>query len=1314
MKKIDIKYGVEEYFTETFGMSQVNSLFMINKHEYIAATSKEIIKFEKNEIKMSAPFRFLSACYIPPAQMVIGITELKREFVVLNTLNFAKPELVGFPTNHIGVFHIIYSERSDSIITVGTGIKVWKISYPAPNGLLSEVRKPVKIVLKASFLPTYETSILNEPGFDYEEEHLLLSTPNGIQRYNLMGQEVSLCSRTHSSISTVYSYLTSKRKLVQSDIKTSDICVWNKLNVLSHRYSLVNEAILYIWTITSEFCLIMTLSYNFYLLNLKLGKYIWVLSSQQPVQKIFCFNTGAPVFAVSTSTQCTFYKVILPWNLWSHGTQRPVLIERSPKYMTAARLLVLTMNYFATFYSPRSRAQITSATPTLQSPAVYVFYDRGQYTETDTDKVFICSQDGSVCEFDTLASPCNLMNTYELKASSIVSCKRKNKNYYAVSTILGDLLFCDYETMAIEERYTISASQVVNMLYDGQYIVLVYSEEMFLIDKETAEVVYKCYFTPTNLMRIHESMIYVGYSDGKIKRLEIKDAMIIELSEDICSYHVDQVTGINFGESHWISSSLDGSLNYYDYKCNLFAKVRLPFALYGCEFLNGGRDVICGTETELIIVHSYQVFEGEVDAVDDVYDNFDKLLDVLAPDSVKKMYAEDEEKRLMKLQEDEENKRAKKKRRVNPKLEAFRLAALKRYELYNKPSGLSAQNSNENNAMMESALLEMEKLTNSPGDQMNDGGFSLKPSSEGQDDDNKLNGNGNKINAEDDAEYAYGDSDDDDQDNADGSGLGKSKSGKKGSSKRSKGQGASGINNRSGSGKVSSKTGLDKSGNNRQGAKTGQDTMQKHINNLAGSGSLANDSDLNNSRGNRGSSGLDDADNNELDSSDKDDLSKNKGSRSLKGKKGSNNNMGNDDESLNNMYDNHDGNNSRDKNDKSSNKNTPNSKGGRGKNQKHRHQKSGNKGNAKKSSNDDSILNRNKMNADSGDAMRKFGYNSRTDETLNNGGFDFARVDNYYHGGQGFKSVIPKPIKIRDQAPSLHLWMPKRAPTTPQTRLGKNKYRELLFGKKTETPPPAKAKSFYYNSNQNFVIDVDEVNKRYGREAVEQALISSAFLSKFSPIASNETSGDSSEREDHTEILHPKGKFQRDTSVSSDSSGEIFNEHTETTTGAIHRVLGPSFLKGPQSQHDMPYGDFQLKVSNSALRDSPVATKNYTNGHVLATDILRYQTEDAQIEVKNEHVDQKESESDVKEGFDLSKFLSNIRSQSRIPQVRSNKPYYGNLYRTRQNLTSYRNQKYEYVNPIVVKKLDTNKTTPLTTRNNLIPNSKKYLYTHGR
>lgn len=79
----NISFGFVDDYSLQFGTANIRSIFHINKRQQIAITSKDLIKFERDQIVKQFNFTYFIGCYIEKYDMI----------------------------EQTGVFHIFYSPR---------------------------------------------------------------------------------------------------------------------------------------------------------------------------------------------------------------------------------------------------------------------------------------------------------------------------------------------------------------------------------------------------------------------------------------------------------------------------------------------------------------------------------------------------------------------------------------------------------------------------------------------------------------------------------------------------------------------------------------------------------------------------------------------------------------------------------------------------------------------------------------------------------------------------------------------------------------------------------------------------------------------------------------------------------------------------------------------------------------------------------------------------------------------------------------------------------------------------------------------------
>lgn len=670
MNKNLLNYGMEADFALNCFGGPINSVYMINDSEYVASSTREIVKFEGANVKLTGNFQFDCSCYVKPAEVIVGITSRGHEFVVLSQKNFTKPILEGIPTNMLTVFHILYSQKSDVLITLGTGIKTWKIEYPEINSVLSHRRNDIKITPISTFLSTYDAPIVNMPPFNYQDEELLLPTINGLQYFKVNGNQAQQATRLPVSKVSNYTLFENTKKVLVTE--NGDICVWNKFHNLTHRFTFSSEIITTIFMPDKENAIILTNSLNVFMMNIKTGRFWRCGTLPQVPNKVFQFPNRKEVIAMSNGNTLQFYKINIPWKLWAASILKSKILTRVSKLNEAARILIISESNFIKIYSPRTKTQVTTASPTISANILRPFYDRGSKT-AQRDNLFTILSNGMILGFQTSTAPSVEFVQLEIKATAMIKFQFQDKEVYGISVLTGDLVIMDPDNFTIINQIQVSSSQsaVRNVVLGVTYIVCFTDDETVLIDLFDLSIVLRKKLAIQGLIAIRNDTLYVGKESGNIIYYEIRGAIINEINPPLRQHNL-AVTAIEFGTEYWVSASLDGYLKFWDFKNENIKSINFFTPLFSLAIMNGNRDVLIGTSNDVMRLPGSVVFGSKVDPENKELDNFDKLADDLAPDSVKKSAAEErareEMERMMKLEE-EMLKEPKKK---NKMLQAFR------------------------------------------------------------------------------------------------------------------------------------------------------------------------------------------------------------------------------------------------------------------------------------------------------------------------------------------------------------------------------------------------------------------------------------------------------------------------------------------------------------------------------------------------------------------------------------------------------------------------------------------------------------------
>ena len=183
-----LKFGIQEVSYLNINETMVNSVIRISPLENFVSTVQNVFTTDGSSIirNQTQNLQFCSTLYIESEDLIVGLSGLHSE---LSVLNYRTNEVLveHYRTNqNSGVFHMIYSPYSQSLITIGQGVKVFNFVITK----VSSFKKSVKISIRSSFAEYFETSLLCKPPFDENLQLLYLPSPKntGIVAYDLDGK----------------------------------------------------------------------------------------------------------------------------------------------------------------------------------------------------------------------------------------------------------------------------------------------------------------------------------------------------------------------------------------------------------------------------------------------------------------------------------------------------------------------------------------------------------------------------------------------------------------------------------------------------------------------------------------------------------------------------------------------------------------------------------------------------------------------------------------------------------------------------------------------------------------------------------------------------------------------------------------------------------------------------------------------------------------------------------------------------------------------------------------------------------------------
>ena len=306
-----IDFGIFEDFSITFNTSNITNIFPLNHRECIASTSKEIIRFERKIIKTRFPYTFSSCLIVPETEYIIGVTFKYGTLTVFKLSDISEPILKDYQTNHNGIFHMFYSHKSNSLITVGSGIHVFTFHYLKPDKKVSIVNPKVSFTLRSSFASNYDTTIIVPPPFDPETELIYLPTLEGICPYTLDGNQLSPYTRIPATIKTVYTFNNQSKELLTYD-STDGMSLWGPSDNLICHFSTAGSSLISMLFVDQENVICLNSFNSLFFLNIKTSRTFHCITLQQRPTRLFLINLqNQPILFVCFANTMKAMKIVI-------------------------------------------------------------------------------------------------------------------------------------------------------------------------------------------------------------------------------------------------------------------------------------------------------------------------------------------------------------------------------------------------------------------------------------------------------------------------------------------------------------------------------------------------------------------------------------------------------------------------------------------------------------------------------------------------------------------------------------------------------------------------------------------------------------------------------------------------------------------------------------------------------------------------------------------------------------------------------------------------------------------------------------------
>lgn len=649
-----LKFGIFPEYELDLGTSVANSVYEYQKDILWCSTNKRFLQIEGPSIKKSFRNKFCCSLQIKNSDIIIGVSTKHFELEIWYlSANFLIPLQTGINTDQKTILHVLYSPKSHTIITIGSGIKTWNLQSSYYERKLSAIIPEVKVTLRKSFLPEFESGILSVPCFDSERELLYIPTPNGIAAYTLDGELVNIIVKIPSSIDNVYAFSNSKKDINKGKMIFADPCegvtIWDFNGRLRMKFTNTAASLYFISYVDRENIVYLSGHNVLSILDVKTGRSFQCLSLDRTPNRIFIVGREPyKQICCVMSTKLIFYRIVIPWKKYLLNMPSLSVLEKVYRSGEASRLLVQCGTSFFKLVSPKTKANMTTAVTQSCYPPTGFLYDRGTHVyfrpdgkvfrlhvdeelTQQRDELFVVQNDETVSGFNTGVIPAQQIMNDDFGASKIDLCVYNGRLSYAIASPTSDLMIRDYTTFKVLFHASLTAESIVSMksVPTINCIILIYTTTFILFDLEEsaiASIAPEC--KGSNVLGVIGNNVILGYEDGSMIRFNVVDKNIGNFID--MRPHSQKVTSISFSPTFWITTSLDSTVCLFNYDWMMFYRIVLPVPLFCGIVLNGYRDILVATDSELMVINPvYQMFYGEIDDDHPLLDVFDTLDDYL-------------------------------------------------------------------------------------------------------------------------------------------------------------------------------------------------------------------------------------------------------------------------------------------------------------------------------------------------------------------------------------------------------------------------------------------------------------------------------------------------------------------------------------------------------------------------------------------------------------------------------------------------------------------------------------------------------------
>jgi WD40 repeat protein len=619
--------GLTRGFSLKITDEAVTNVFAISQDSFVAVAGSELIRFSQRGVYSRTPMRLSAALFIPSINVLVAVSRADGAFLVYDRKDFANPILSGPAVEQDGVFKLIYSKRSQFLISIGAITRIWRLCADHGDATL---RPRFSISAYATLTQSFSPDQMDSITYDPECRRFI-----DVQEFVPSGSEKKLLASFRP-----------RSNFLATSQDSDSLSIWGGSKEEIGTFSIGCERIVFLKFLNKQFVCVVGSDDRFHLLDVGLMSLFECGRLQLSGSSLFLSVSPRPVLVSATASgTITVSFICLPYRLWTTLPCPATAIERCNRNRAAARLMVFLSDKSVSLFSPSTREQLRKVAISQESAAVSCFYDRNLVASVVHDfssdrhdiKFRIVSEDHDrdilvvpTCDDGTArVSPPRGSAVVHECVCRITLCCRGGNWMYAAGTSHGEIVLFDYITFSEVSRYKIAFSKVLNLSFHRpESLLLFFGDQMLRFDLKTECVVESLSLRSACVCAAHGDLIFVGTTTGSIETFIVHQTL--KLADRSMTFHEDYITGMSFARDYFISCSRDHFLKYWDYQFHSICEIWFPFPLLNCVILNGKRDVLVATETALLIVSGRTVFADQVDIYESQIDNFDMLKDPLS------------------------------------------------------------------------------------------------------------------------------------------------------------------------------------------------------------------------------------------------------------------------------------------------------------------------------------------------------------------------------------------------------------------------------------------------------------------------------------------------------------------------------------------------------------------------------------------------------------------------------------------------------------------------------------------------------------